>query len=94
MENTIPSTELLAECNSGADVSNKPMSRQRVALSRWLHIARKHWRPFLLGVLIVFVAVAVCGLYLQGSDRAEHAAIVIGWTFIGMLGLASWVCRR
>ncbi|WP_139122065.1 hypothetical protein [Achromobacter ruhlandii] len=63
-------------------------------MSRWLRTARKNWRPFMLGVLIVFIATAVCGLYLHGSDRAEHAAIVIGWVFIGMLGLASWVCRR
>ncbi|MFY3308061.1 hypothetical protein [Achromobacter ruhlandii] len=63
-------------------------------MSGWLHTARKNWRPFLLGGLIVSVATAVCVLFLQGSDRAENAALVIGWVLVGMLALGTWVCRR
>ncbi|MFY4258927.1 hypothetical protein ACOTCG_15125 [Achromobacter xylosoxidans] len=68
--------------------------KQRIALSRWLHTVRKNWRSCLMVGLIALIAAAVCGLYLQGSHRCERAAIVIGWTLIGMLGLAAWVCRR
>ncbi|MBN9637113.1 MAG: hypothetical protein J0I68_01165 [Achromobacter sp.] len=48
----------------------------------------------MLGVLIVFTAAAVCGLYLHGSHQGEHAAMAIGWTLVGMLAIAYWVCRR
>lgn len=70
------------------------MRRPRVALSGWLRTARRHWRPFVLGVLIVFTVVIVCGLYLLGTDRGEHAAIVLGAALVGMLALGAWVCRR
>lgn len=70
------------------------MSRPRVALSGWLRAARRNWRPFVLGVLIVFTVALVCVLYLRGTDRGEHAAIVLGTALIGMLGLGVWVCRR
>lgn len=92
--NSIPPAENLAKCNSGIVICEKPMSRHRVALSRWFPSVRKSWRSFVLGVLIVFVAAFACNLYVQGSPRAEHAAIAISWTLIGMLGLACWVCRR
>ncbi|MCZ8407570.1 hypothetical protein O9649_07175 [Achromobacter dolens] len=45
-------------------------------------------------MLIVFTVTAVCGLYLHGSHQGEHAAIAMGWTLVGMLALAYWVCRR
>ncbi|MCK3552237.1 hypothetical protein MZI99_26485, partial [Escherichia coli] len=70
------------------------MRKPRVASSGRLRTARTHWRPFVLGVLIVFTAAAVCGLYLHGSHQGEHAAMAIGWTLVGMLAIACWVCRR
>ncbi len=70
------------------------MSRHRVALSRIFRVVRDHWRPFVLGVLIVFTVAATCYLYTHGSERAERAALAIGGTFIGMLCIAAWVCRR
>lgn len=70
------------------------MRRHSVALSRIFRVAREHWRPFVLGVLIVFTFAATCYLYSHGSDRAERAAFAIGGTLVGMLGIAVWVCRR
>lgn len=70
------------------------MSRHRVALSRFFRVVYKHWRPFLLGLLIVFTVATTCFLYMHGSDRAERASLAIGGTFVGMLCIALWVCRR
>lgn len=55
---------------------------------------RKNWRSCVLAGLIAFVAALACVLYLQGSPRAKHAAIAIGWALIGMLWLGYRVCRR
>ncbi|MBB1626399.1 hypothetical protein A9974_14305 [Achromobacter sp. UMC71] len=57
-------------------------------------VVRKHWRPFVLGVLIVFTIATTCYLYAHGADRGERAALAIGGTLVGMLGIAAWVCRR
>ncbi len=70
------------------------MSRHRVALSRIFRVVRKHWRPFVLGMLIVFTTAITCYLYAHGSERAERAALTIGGTLVGMIGIAAWVCRR
>lgn len=70
------------------------MSRHRFALSRVFRAARKHWRPFLLGVSIVFLLAFVCILLLFDSERTERAAVFIGGTFIGMVAIAILVCRR
>lgn len=78
--------------------SGKPllesMRRPEIVSSGRIRAARAHWRPFVLGMLIVFTVTAVCGLYLHGSHQGEHAAIAMGWTLVGMLALAYWVCRR
>ncbi len=71
-----------------------PMSPGRVDFRGACRAARSQWRPFLLGVLMVFLVALTCYLYLHGSERAERAALAMGGTFIGMLGVAWWVCRR
>ena len=70
------------------------MSRHSFALSKIISAARKNWRPFLLGVSTVFLLAFLCILYLLDSARTERAAIFIGGTFAGMVGLAMLVCRR
>lgn len=70
------------------------MSKSRSTLSGRIRKVRAQWRSFVLGMLIVFTAAIVCALYLHGSHQGEHAAITIGWTLVGMLAIACWVCRR
>lgn len=70
------------------------MSRHRFAKSGIFRAVRNNWRPFVLGVLIVFVAAISFLLYMHGSDRAMRAAIAIGGTLVGMLGIGFFVCRR
>lgn len=50
--------------------------------------------PFVMGLLIALTAMVSCVLYFHGSDRAERAAIAMGGTFIGMLLVSVFVCRR
>lgn len=74
--------------------SQMPMNKFLFALSGVCRAFLNNWRPFVLGLLIVFTAATSCVLYFHGSERAERAAVAIGGTLIGMLVVSFFVCRR
>ena len=70
------------------------MSKPRFASIRACRAWRKHWRPFLLGMLIAFTVTVSVVLYIYGSEHSERAGLAIGGTLAGMLIIAFFVCRR
>lgn len=54
---------------------------------------RIHWHGIALGMLILAATALCVYLYWTGSDSGRRAAIVLGFTLIGMLVLAAIVCR-
>ena len=94
VENTIPVVAHLAQSTPGLQISQEPMSKLRFAMRGACFALRSHWRPFVLGLLIVITAAVCCALYFHGAERGERAALALGGTLLGMLIIGFLVMKR